>query len=106
MTVTPVAKHPMAWRKSLGVRLMRKPAVSAFRQVTTLPRQTQRKLNLTGVEYRAGRPIARVWRILPVDISRSGTTWRTPIRPAEVRRSITCVEVADVDGVQHVEGLS
>src|ERR1700737_1956186 len=74
---------------------------------TTLPRQTNRKLNLTWVEYRAGRSVRRIGRALPVARRRSdkGTTWRTRIFRAKVRRSITCVEVADVDGVQQVEGL-
>src|SRR2546430_6478528 len=98
MTVTPVAKHPMALRKSLAVSVMRKTCA-------TLPRQTQRKLNLAWVEYCAGRSIRRIWRTLPVECGCSEATWCTGIRPAEVGRSITRVEVANVDRVQQVEGF-
>src|SRR4029077_9578174 len=34
----------------------------------TLPRQPQRKLNLTWVEYRAGRPVRWIRRTLPVEL--------------------------------------
>src|SRR3981189_2614690 len=75
------------------------------RQVTTLPRQTQRKLNLTGVEYCAGRPIRRIGRALPVELRRPRAPRCTRIIGAEIRCSIACVGVANVDGIHQVESF-
>src|SRR5271166_2736703 len=73
--------------------------------MTALPGQTQRQLNLTRVEYCAGRSVTRIRRAFPIECRRSGTTGRARILGAEIRRCITCVEVPNVDGVQQIEGF-
>src|SRR5712691_7409405 len=72
---------------------------------TTLPRQTQRKLNLTWVEYRAGRPVRWIRRTLPVELRCSRAPRSSRIIRAEIRRSIACVGVANVDGIHQVESF-
>src|SRR6266446_6807803 len=117
MTVTPVAKHPMALRKSLGARLI--AAENPFSKKTLpggrgsglpghrlhLPRKTQRKLNLTRVEDGSRRTIARVGRCFTEKLSDARAARCYDIERAKISRPVHRVKEAHVHRVEKVESL-
>src|SRR5713101_1472478 len=116
MIVTPVAKHPMALRKSLGARLMRQK--TRFQKHCGadgesdppghrlhLPSQTQRKLDLTRVEDGSRRTIARVGRSFTEKLADARAPRCCGIERAKISRPVHGVIEAHVHRVEKVESL-